>query len=84
MLNVDKLKQETEALKKEAAHYPANLRGHLAKLDAARQAYEKAAAEDDGGPLMQFVRRYKINHRQKDGSTVQDQKGRLCCAALVL
>lgn len=71
MLNVDKLKQETETLKQEAAHYPANLRGHLAKLDSARQAYEKAAAGDDGGPLMQFVKRYKINQRQKDGSTVQ-------------
>ena len=71
MLNVDKLKQETEALKQEAAHYPANLRGHLVALDAAKQAYEKAAAKDDGGPLMQFAKRYKINHRQKDGSTVQ-------------
>ena len=71
MLNMNELVQKTEALKKEAAHYPANLRGHLAALDTARQAYEKAAAEDDGGPLMQFVRRYKINHRQKDGSTVQ-------------
>lgn len=71
MLSVDKLKQETEALKQEAAHYPANLRGHLATLDLARRAYEKATAEDDGGPLMQFAKRYKINHRQKDGSTVQ-------------
>lgn len=71
MLNVDKLKQETEALKKEAAHYPINLRGHLVALDAAKQAYEKAAGKDDVGPLMQFVKRYKINQRQKDGSTVQ-------------
>ena len=58
-------------LQKQADSYPADLQEHLNALSAAANAYHNAASIDANGPLIQFLKKIKVNQKNPDGSTIK-------------
>lgn len=59
------------SLQEQANSYPVDLHDRLNALADAVDAYHNAAAMDEGGPLVTFLKRVKVSQKKKDGSTVQ-------------
>lgn len=64
------LEARTAALRRQAESYPTDLQERLDGLSRAAQTYQQAAAADEGGPLVRFLKGIKIRQRQQDGTVV--------------
>ena len=58
-------------LQAKADSYPSDLQKQLEKLSAATDAYRNAVAADEGGPLIQFLRKIQVQQKKKDGTIVK-------------
>ena len=65
------LEADIANLQKQADNYPADLQEHLDALSAAANKYHNATSIDADGPLIEFLKKIKVNQKQPDGSTIK-------------
>ena len=62
------LEARTAALRRQVDSYPTDLQERLDGLSRAAQSYRQAAAVDEGGPLVRFLKKVRIRQKQPDGT----------------